>query len=103
MFDYIDVFFALLAGVIFTIAMIALDIPFDVWVLNLIIIMILMLSTGFIYKKYIKVLLAKKDEEQNNELEQKNEDSENNLLDDENSDEVLNNAFDDYDDEDEEI
>ncbi len=99
MFDYIDVFFALLAGVIFTIVMIVLDIPFDVWVLNLIIIMLLMLSTGFIYKKYIKVMLSD-DDKKETEITEPKEVKDKSVIE-EYEEEVVNNSFDDYDDDEE--
>ncbi len=54
MFEFIDVLFALLAGVIFTVIMLILGFPLDKWLLGLILIMILMLFAGYVYKAYIK-------------------------------------------------
>ncbi len=64
MFEYLDVLFALLAGVIYTIIMIILGHSINEWVLNLILIMLIMLMLGRIFKSYIKhkVLVKKEDE-----------------------------------------
>ncbi len=59
MFEFIDVLCALLAGVIFTIIMIVLDVPLVMWLANLILIMILMLFVGYVYKTYIKKYIFK--------------------------------------------
>ncbi len=65
MFEYLDVLFALLAGVIYTIIMIVLGYSLNEWVLNLILIMLIMLVLGRIFKSYIKhrVLVNKEDEQ----------------------------------------
>ncbi len=63
MFEFIDVLFALLAGVIFTVIMLILGFPLDKWLFGLIIIMILMLSVGYVYKAYIKKHIFKTEDE----------------------------------------
>ncbi len=54
MFEHLDVLFALLAGVIYTVIMIILGQSLNEWVLNLILIMVIMLSLGRIFKSYVK-------------------------------------------------
>ncbi len=71
MFEHLDVLFALLAGVIYTIIMIVLGNSLNEWVLNLILIMLIMLSLGRIFKSYVKnkVLEDKKDDSAVEEVE----------------------------------
>ncbi len=64
MFEYLDVLFALLAGVIYTICMIILGYTLNEWVLNLILIMLIMLVLGRIFKSYIKHKVLVEDEEE---------------------------------------
>ncbi len=95
MFEFIDVLFALLAGVIFTVIMLILGLPLEKWLFGLILIMILMLFVGYVYKAYIKKHIFVEDEEILEEIELEQED-----LMDEPTDEVET-SFDDVDDEDE--
>ncbi len=64
MFEHLDVLFALLAGVVYTIIMIVLGHSLNEWALNLILIMLIMLGLGRIFKSYVKnkVLNNKKDD-----------------------------------------
>ncbi len=69
MFEFIDVLFALLAGVIFTVIMLILGLPLDKWLFGLILIMILMLFVGYVYKAYIKKHIFIEDDEIVEEIE----------------------------------
>lgn len=74
MFEFIDILFALLAGVIFTICMLIIGFPMDEWLLNLILIMVIMLVSGVVYKTYIKRYIfgeadKRNDQESLNEIE----------------------------------
>ncbi len=94
MFEFIDVLFALLAGVIFTVIMLILGFPLDKWLFGLILIMILMLFVGYVYKAYIKKHIFISNEEEEIESEEENLD--------ETTEDVVETNFDDDDEEDEE-
>lgn len=53
MIQYVDVLVTLVAGVLYTIVMILTGASLDEWLLNLIIIMIVAMILGRIFKKYV--------------------------------------------------
>ncbi len=93
MFEFIDVLFALLAGVIFTIIMLVIGVSLEHWLINLIIIMVLMLSVGFVYKAYIKKHIFKTEEKDIEEAEEETDEES------ESEGRVVSTSFDDEDDE----
>lgn len=68
MFEFIDILFTLLAGVIFTVCMLIIGFPIDEWLVNLILIMVIMLVSGVIYKTYIKKFIFNEADKQNEDI-----------------------------------